>query len=48
MNEAPERAARPPLAVLIAISALQPFALNVLAPALPGLARSLETDSRLI
>jgi DHA1 family bicyclomycin/chloramphenicol resistance-like MFS transporter len=35
---------RPPLAVLIAISALQPFALNVLAPALPGLMRSLETD----
>jgi DHA1 family bicyclomycin/chloramphenicol resistance-like MFS transporter len=35
---------RPPLAVLIAISALQPFALNVLAPALPGLARSLATD----
>ena len=30
--------------MLIAISALQPFALNVLAPALPGLARSLQTD----
>jgi MFS transporter, DHA1 family, multidrug resistance protein len=44
MNAVLERAARPPLAVLIAISALQPFALNVLAPALPGLARSLETD----
>ncbi len=35
---------RPPLAVLVAISALQPFALNVLAPATPGLARSLGTD----
>jgi DHA1 family bicyclomycin/chloramphenicol resistance-like MFS transporter len=35
---------RPPLAVLVAISALQPFALNVLAPATPGLARSLQTD----
>jgi DHA1 family bicyclomycin/chloramphenicol resistance-like MFS transporter len=35
---------RPPLAILVAISTLQPFALNVLAPATPGLARSLETD----
>ncbi|HEX8662578.1 MAG TPA: multidrug effflux MFS transporter [Beijerinckiaceae bacterium] len=35
---------RPPLAVLVAISALQPFALNVLAPATPGLARSFQTD----
>jgi MFS transporter, DHA1 family, multidrug resistance protein len=35
---------RPPLAVLIAISMLQPFALNVLAPATPALARSLATD----
>jgi MFS transporter, DHA1 family, multidrug resistance protein len=35
---------RPPLAVLVAISTLQPFALNVLAPATPGLARSLDTD----
>ncbi|HEX8167365.1 MAG TPA: multidrug effflux MFS transporter [Beijerinckiaceae bacterium] len=35
---------RPPLAVLVAISALQPFALNVLAPATPGLARSFSTD----
>src|ERR687889_1867939 len=35
---------RPPLAILVAISALQPFALNVPAPATPGLARSLETD----
>ena len=35
---------RPPLAVLVAISALQPFALNVLAPATPGLARSFGTD----
>jgi len=30
--------------VLVAISMLQPFALNVLAPATPGLARSLQTD----
>jgi MFS transporter, DHA1 family, multidrug resistance protein len=36
--------ARPPLAVLVAISTLQPFALNVLAPATPGLARALDTD----
>lgn len=35
---------RPPLAILVAISTLQPFALNVLAPATPGLARALETD----
>src|SRR5918993_4454943 len=35
---------RPPLAILVAISALQPFALNVLAPATPGLARSLQSD----
>jgi MFS transporter, DHA1 family, multidrug resistance protein len=35
---------RPPLGVLVAISTLQPFALNVLAPATPGLARSLGTD----
>jgi MFS transporter, DHA1 family, multidrug resistance protein len=44
VNGAPERPPRPPLAVLIAISALQPFALNVLAPALPGMTRSLGTD----
>ena len=37
-------AARPPLVVLVAVSALQPFAINVLAPATPGLARSLATD----
>lgn len=41
---APISRTRPPLAVLVAISALQPFALNVLAPATPGLARALETD----
>jgi DHA1 family bicyclomycin/chloramphenicol resistance-like MFS transporter len=41
---APTLPARPPLAVLVAISTLQPFALNVLAPATPGLARSLDTD----
>jgi DHA1 family bicyclomycin/chloramphenicol resistance-like MFS transporter len=35
---------RPPLAILVAVSALQPFSLNVLAPATPGLARALETD----
>ncbi|HEX2555578.1 MAG TPA: multidrug effflux MFS transporter [Microvirga sp.] len=32
------------LAVLVAISTLQPFAINVLAPATPGLTRSLGTD----
>ena len=30
--------------MLVAVSALQPFALNVLAPATPGLARTLGTD----
>ena len=35
---------RPPLWVIVAISALQPIALNVLAPASPGLARTLQTD----
>src|SRR5918993_2753272 len=35
---------RPPLAVLVAISMIQPFALNVLAPSTPGLARALDTD----
>jgi MFS transporter, DHA1 family, multidrug resistance protein len=35
---------RPPLWVLVVVSMLQPFALNVLAPATPGLARSLSTD----
>ncbi len=35
---------RPPLGVLIGIAMLQPFALNVLAPATPGLARSFGTD----
>jgi MFS transporter, DHA1 family, multidrug resistance protein len=44
MNNMPHRSARPPLFVLVAISALQPFALNVLAPALPGMTRSLQTD----
>ena len=37
-------ATRPPLVVLVAVSALQPFAINVLAPATPGLARALATD----
>lgn len=32
------------LAVLVAVSTLQPFAINVLAPATPGLTRSLGTD----
>ena len=46
MRSAAARAAgrTPPLWVLVAISMLQPFALNVLAPATPGLARSLQTD----
>src|SRR5918998_3280092 len=44
MSAVPHRPHRPPLAVLVAISALQPFALNVLAPAMPGLTRSLHTD----
>ncbi len=44
MSAGPPLARRPPLAVLIAVSALQPFALNVLAPATPGLARSFATD----
>jgi len=35
---------RPSLAVLVAVSALQPFALNVLAPATPALARTFSTD----
>ncbi|CUA87845.1 drug resistance transporter, Bcr/CflA subfamily [Chelatococcus sambhunathii] len=35
---------RPSLAVLVAVSALQPFALNVLAPATPALARTFATD----
>src|SRR5690606_37744203 len=35
---------RPSLAVLAAVSALQPFALNVLAPATPALARTFVTD----
>ncbi|KPQ10066.1 MAG: DHA1 family drug:H+ antiporter [Saliniramus fredricksonii] len=34
----------PSLAILVAISTLQPFALNVLAPATPVLARVMETD----
>lgn len=36
--------AMPPLAILVAISALQPVALNILAPATPGLSRALGTD----
>jgi DHA1 family bicyclomycin/chloramphenicol resistance-like MFS transporter len=40
----PARPAGAFLAVVVAVSALQPFALNVLAPATPGLSRSLETD----
>ncbi len=35
---------RPSLAVLVLCSAVQPFALNVLAPATPSIARSLGTD----
>jgi DHA1 family bicyclomycin/chloramphenicol resistance-like MFS transporter len=44
MSEASAMPRRPPLAILVAISTLQPFALNVLAPATPGLARALDTD----
>src|SRR5918998_6618995 len=44
MSAVLHRPCRPPLAVLVAVSALQPFALNVLAPALPGMTRSLQTD----
>jgi MFS transporter, DHA1 family, multidrug resistance protein len=44
MSDISYRRRRPPLPVLVAISAIQPFALNVLAPALPGLARSMQTD----
>ncbi len=35
---------RPSLAILVVISAIQPFALNVLAPATPALSRALNTD----
>ncbi|MCO4054038.1 MAG: multidrug effflux MFS transporter [Bosea sp.] len=35
---------RPSLAILVLCSAVQPFALNVLAPATPAIARSLGTD----
>jgi DHA1 family bicyclomycin/chloramphenicol resistance-like MFS transporter len=35
---------RPSLAILVVCSAVQPFALNVLAPATPSIARALETD----
>jgi DHA1 family bicyclomycin/chloramphenicol resistance-like MFS transporter len=38
------KAARPSLAILVLCSAVQPFALNVLAPATPAIARALETD----
>ncbi|TVR09809.1 MAG: Bcr/CflA family efflux MFS transporter [Salinarimonadaceae bacterium] len=34
----------PPLVMLVAISTLQPVAVNILAPATPGLARALATD----
>ena len=44
MSAMPHRPRRPPLPVLVAVSAIQPFALNVLAPALPGMSRSLQTD----
>lgn len=42
MSAAPAR--KPGLLVLVAISALQPFALNALAPAAPSLARALGTS----
>lgn len=41
--EAP-RPVTPPLVMLVAISTLQPVAVNILAPATPGLARALATD----
>src|ERR687893_1428288 len=44
MSAVPHRPRRPPLLVLVAVSAIQPFALNVLAPALPGMTRSLQTN----
>jgi MFS transporter, DHA1 family, multidrug resistance protein len=44
METAVSSATRPPLVVLVTISMLQPFALNVLSPATPGLTRSLQTD----
>lgn len=36
--------AKPGILVLVAMSALQPFALNVMAPALPGMARTFGVD----
>ena len=35
---------KPGILVLVAMSALQPFALNVMAPALPGMARAFDVD----
>jgi len=42
LNQAPH--IRPSLAILVLCSAVQPFALNVLAPATPAIARALGTD----
>ena len=44
MTEPEARLAQPGLLVLVALSALQPFALNVMAPALPGMAEALNVD----
>jgi len=44
VNTQPPAPDRPGLAVLVAISTLQPFALNVLAPSTPALARAFDTD----
>jgi DHA1 family bicyclomycin/chloramphenicol resistance-like MFS transporter len=40
----PLRAAAPPLLLLVLLAGQQPLALNFIAPATPGLARSLATD----
>ena len=39
-----ESIAKPGILVLVAMSALQPFALNVMAPALPGMANAFDVD----
>ena len=44
MNESEAQVIKPGLFVLVALSALQPFALNVMAPALPGMAEALNVD----
>lgn len=45
MNDpSPLRAAPPPLVMLVALSALQPIALNIIAPSTPAMAREFGTD----